>query len=140
LLVRASPDRVQELFKAWEEGDGKQESPVGNSMGPEARYMYCVHVDRETLENVVVRAPQPPWYDMRGVRYVNLVDGMRTPNVKGEEEEGEGEEGKEEKEEPEDVGNLRVCIDGLVLAIYVALNPRRMYYCGYQKLRFIWLY
>lgn len=99
-LDGASVDQVRDAFKAWidstEAEEERKDAPLDWGGAAYPRYTYCVHVDADAVDSVVVRAPQPPMHDSRDkVGYVNLVR-LDNRGILG------GDEYREEEEEDEE--------------------------------------
>lgn len=103
------------------------------------RYTFFIHVDKDSLESVVRRAPQPPADDMEGTGYVNMMDSKWVPSSDEETEIdldgnvvtiGEGEEEQDWQ---------RVAIWGLIPGIYMALLGGDLWYAEFEKPPHVWV-
>lgn len=92
--------------------------------------MFVIHVDTESLQSVVKQAPQPPEPDDDGIGYVNLVDSLWEPHPPIQYP--EDAEFEVDGNEDEDVGYMRVCLEGLHPMVYSLLRGRSAYYTFYK--------
>jgi hypothetical protein len=124
-LNGANIDKVRDCFKEWIASDAAKGEQAGTIQPDSPRYTYCIHVDNNSLDSVVNKAPQPPAWDMNGTGYINLVDSM-WPYPKGAEYPEDEEIEDLEDDEDDEVGWMRVCVDGLQPAAYANLQNRAM--------------
>lgn len=75
-------------------------------------FKYCIHVDAESIKSVVENAPQPPAPDLSPVGYVNLIVADWTLDEDEDEDEIEG------FTQRDDVGWMKVAVDGLAPRTY----------------------
>lgn len=122
VLDGASKEVVRQTFREWAAAaaaaasadDGQPEEKKSLFV---PRFTYCIHVDAESLKSVVEDAPQPPAPDLEPVGYVNLIDADSTID------EGAGDEdGIEDSTQHDDVGWMKVAVDGLAPRTYSLLG------------------
>jgi len=119
-LNGASVDHVRSRFKIWvesEEAATEQEGARGRNLG--ARYWYCVHVDRESLDSMATEHP-----------YVNLIDmlwddpipeSQRVPEDPDDQEfTGQGDEGWP--------SGMKIAVDALLPEAYARFENHNIWY------------
>lgn len=127
----ATIDQIREHFENWVCDSSRsilqEQGPDANPY-PTARYTYPIHVDAEAMYSVVESAPQPPARDKDGVGYVNLINSYWRP----QETSSQCEEGFHEQDGNDDVGYMRVCLQGLHPRVYSLLSSADAYHVFYR--------
>lgn len=128
----ATMDQIRQHFENWV--CDCRESILGEQGGdanacPSARYIYPIHVDAEAMYSVVESAPQPPARDKDGIGYVNLINSYWRP----QEPSSQCEEEFHEKDGNDDVGYMRVCLQGLHPRVYSLLSNADAYHVFYRS-------
>lgn len=143
-LEGASKRDVRERFRVWtasEEGQaekGTREMRMPDVMqlgGIAARYQFCIHVDRDSLESIVMRVPQPPNRDRDAIGYVNVIDAIFEDHSQSDDE----EEDAADLEEPiegctqEYVGWMKLHFDLVIPQQYAVFKNPSCFEIGYKR-------
>lgn len=127
-LDGSSKEMVRQRFRDWAtaaaaapaataRADDDQPGGKNSSLSSFARrFNYCVHIDAESLKSVVENAPQPPAPDLKPVGYLNLIKADWTADIK------DGEDGIEGSTQNDDMGWMKVAVDGLAPRGYSLLG------------------
>lgn len=144
-LDGASKRDVQERFRLWTASEeaqaekGTREMPMPDVMqlgGLAARYQFCLHVDRDSLESIVTRAPQPPNIDRDAIGYVNVIDAIWEDNERFDDATGEDLDDGEEPIEgctQEYVGWMKLHFDLLIPSQYAHFTNPNSFRIGYRR-------
>lgn len=128
----ASIDQIREDFENWVWDSGKsilREQGGDANACPSARYIYPIHVDAEVMYSVVESAPQPSARDKDGIGYVNLINSYWRP----QEPSPQCDEELHEQDGNDDVGYMRVCLQGLHPRVYSLLSNADAYHVFYRS-------
>lgn len=150
-LDGASKDEVRDRFRDWVSSSAAAEEMLpgypstSTSMLDTPRYNFCIHVDADSLDSVVDRGPPPEVPDMNKISYVNLLDvNFKMPDLATFDWESEGmvkgvDDPTDDGEPPvegrtlEDVGWMKLCVDGLAPEAYAELEPVHRWYEFYRR-------
>jgi hypothetical protein len=127
----ATIDQIREHFENWVCDSSKsilREQGGDANVYPTARYTYPIHVDAEVMYSVVESAPQPPARDKDGIGYVNLINSYWRP----QESSSQCDEELHEQDGNDDVGYMRVCLQGLHPRVYSLLSNADAYHVFYR--------
>ena len=127
LFDGASTSFIREHFKQWAATAPETEQGTGPAQSP--RYRYCIQVDATCLNSIVYNAPAPPIPDASTKGFVNLIDKDWTPDLDGEEAEGELEGCK-----LEEVGWMRVAYQDVMVDFHQYLRGWNNWYHEYRRL------
>lgn len=147
-LEGATRATTRAQFRVWPESpEAKAEQGSGNVEPDRAqwiggscpRYLFCLHVDANSLDSVINRAPQPPMDDMDCIGYVSLVEADWPVFVpEGWAQPGDNEipdDGEQPVEgcKAEEVGWTNMALDMLIPEYYVRLQNPHIFYVSYVR-------
>jgi hypothetical protein len=137
----ATIDQVRDHFKVWVKlNDNPQtlqtlNEKQGDGASPNLtpRYMFVIQEAAESLQSVVEHAPQPAKPDNDGIGYVNFVDSLWEVHPPLQCPEDADFDDDDDEREDEDIGHMRVCLDGLQSRIYSLVSDRSTYYVFHKS-------